>query len=94
MMLFWKTLCDIVDVNTYPWIVKAGMGTTRDHPTNQFDISIKLSANYVLALTCMSGLSLVTSIISEESTLYSTSTLSSSKYCSSERSSSRANCFA
>ena len=34
---------------------KTSMGTTRDHSTNQFDISIKLSANYPLVLTraCM-----------------------------------------
>ena len=44
------TLYNIVDVNTYTWIVKTSMGTTRDHATNQFDIYIKLSANYPLVL--------------------------------------------
>ena len=33
-------------------LAKISMGTTRDHPTNQLDISIKLSANYPLVLTC------------------------------------------
>ena len=47
------TLYDIVDVNTYIWIVKTSMGTTRDNPTNQFDISIKLSEIDPFVLTCV-----------------------------------------
>ena len=42
----------VLDVNTDTWIFKMSMGTTQDHPTNQFDISIKLSANYPLVLIC------------------------------------------
>ena len=53
-MMFWMTLDDIVDVNTYTSILKTSMGTIRDHPTNQFDLRLDLCERekiYILFFT-------------------------------------------